>query len=428
MAEETQVDSTQIIFRSSKTVSEATLFDYLLACERGTRSLPSMMADLFEADGDFNAALFQFRENPALAGDIQIRVGTFVSPSAGWVSISGSTFPTMYATALATISSSQTAAAASATAAAASAASLSGTSSSSISLGTGSKVFTTQTGKSFGAGTHVVISSNANPTTRYMTGPVTSYSGTTLTVSVSTFAGTGTYTDWTIYVSGVKGADGAPGAAGSGSGDMLKTENLSGLASYPTARGNLGLGTAAVVDTINENNMATNSSTRPPTQASVKAYADTVAAASVTTSNAYTDTAIASRGSMTVMTQNVGTSLTAGTPTTVAFNTEALDELNGHSTSSNTSRFTSTFTGRVHVIGRVGFSSGNNGRYTLVLTKNGTEISRLDISSGSGVSQIIEINSYVSVVSTDYIELLACLGEAETTAPTKTSLTVVRVK
>jgi len=40
---------------------------------------------------------------------------------------------------------------------------------------------------------------------------------------------------------------GATGATGAGSGDMLKTENLSGLANYTTARSNLGLGSAAVL-------------------------------------------------------------------------------------------------------------------------------------------------------------------------------------
>lgn len=39
-----------------------------------------------------------------------------------------------------------------------------------------------------------------------------------------------------------RGAQGPTGPSGSGSGDMLKSENLSGLASYPTARVNLGLG------------------------------------------------------------------------------------------------------------------------------------------------------------------------------------------
>jgi hypothetical protein len=42
---------------------------------------------------------------------------------------------------------------------------------------------------------------------------------------------------------GPQGIQGETGPAGSGAGDMLKSENLSGLASYPTARANLGLGT-----------------------------------------------------------------------------------------------------------------------------------------------------------------------------------------
>lgn len=39
-----------------------------------------------------------------------------------------------------------------------------------------------------------------------------------------------------------RGAQGPTGPSGSGSGDMLKSENLSGLANYTTARSNLGLG------------------------------------------------------------------------------------------------------------------------------------------------------------------------------------------
>jgi len=41
--------------------------------------------------------------------------------------------------------------------------------------------------------------------------------------------------------------DNLTGPAGSGSGDMLKSENLSGLTNYTTARSNLGLGTAALL-------------------------------------------------------------------------------------------------------------------------------------------------------------------------------------
>ena len=46
---------------------------------------------------------------------------------------------------------------------------------------------------------------------------------------------------------GETGATGATGASGNGSGDMVKTENLSGLSNYTTARSNLGLGSAALL-------------------------------------------------------------------------------------------------------------------------------------------------------------------------------------
>jgi hypothetical protein len=88
------------------------------------------------------------------------------------------------------------------------------TSTTSLAIGTGSKVFTTQTGKDVGVGQFVLIASDADPATNYMLGQVTAYSGATLTVNVTTIGGSGTLADWTIRVSGNTGAAGATGATG----------------------------------------------------------------------------------------------------------------------------------------------------------------------------------------------------------------------
>ena len=138
---------------------------------------------------------------------------------------------------------SQSAAAASAVTAAAYGAAYKGTSASSVAIATGSKAFTTQTGKFFDVGVQVLVVSDAN-SANYMQGNVTAYSGTSLTVNVTNIGGSGTLADWTITVSGTRGATGATGATGAGSGDLLAANNLSDVAVAATARANLSLGTA----------------------------------------------------------------------------------------------------------------------------------------------------------------------------------------
>ena len=92
------------------------------------------------------------------------------------------------------------------------------TSATSLAIGTGSKVFTTQSGKDIGVGQFVLATSDADPTTNYMLGQVTAYSSTTLTVDVTVIGGSGTLADWTIRVSGSAGATGSTGATGATSG------------------------------------------------------------------------------------------------------------------------------------------------------------------------------------------------------------------
>lgn len=82
-----------------------------------------------------------------------------------------------------------------------------GASATSLAIGTGSKNFTIQTGKGFLPAMPVRVAYDAS---NYMDGTVTSYdSGTgAMVVSVSSIAGAGTYTSWTISIVGKSGADG----------------------------------------------------------------------------------------------------------------------------------------------------------------------------------------------------------------------------
>lgn len=75
---------------------------------------------------------------------------------------------------------------------------INGSSASSVLLGSGSKSFTVLAGHSWSIGTWLMIASRANPGTHWIIGQVTAYSGTSLTVSVHSFGGSGSRNDWDI--------------------------------------------------------------------------------------------------------------------------------------------------------------------------------------------------------------------------------------
>lgn len=91
-----------------------------------------------------------------------------------------------------------------------------GTSTTSLAIGTGTKTFTTQASKSFLDGLFVQVFSQANPTTNYMYGTVTSYNESTgaLEIDVSVVGGSGTLADWLIVQSGARGPQGEQGEQG----------------------------------------------------------------------------------------------------------------------------------------------------------------------------------------------------------------------
>jgi hypothetical protein len=96
-----------------------------------------------------------------------------------------------------------------------------GSSATSLTIGTGTKSFTTQTGKAWSIGQSVVIANTAAPTNR-MIGVLTAYNSGTgaATVQVTTAEGTGTFTAWTIAM-----ASGAPTAVASQAEAEAGTDN-----------------------------------------------------------------------------------------------------------------------------------------------------------------------------------------------------------
>jgi hypothetical protein len=79
------------------------------------------------------------------------------------------------------------------------------------SIGIGNKTFTVESGLAYTAGQTVVI---AYDLSNYMEGKVDSYSSTTLVVEISSAYGSGTYTLWSINLSGTPGPTGPTGAQG----------------------------------------------------------------------------------------------------------------------------------------------------------------------------------------------------------------------
>jgi len=82
---------------------------------------------------------------------------------------------------------------------------ITGTSTTSLLIGSGSKVFTTQADRQWSIGERLRAASLAD-VNNFMEGPITAYTGTTLTLAVDLTGGAGTLADWQIGISGEPGA------------------------------------------------------------------------------------------------------------------------------------------------------------------------------------------------------------------------------
>ncbi len=86
-----------------------------------------------------------------------------------------------------------------------------GTSTTSLTVGAGSKSLTTQTGKAWVVGQYISVARTSDPVATVMRGQVTGYTSGTgaLTFNCDDITGSGTFTDWTIGLSGPRGASGS---------------------------------------------------------------------------------------------------------------------------------------------------------------------------------------------------------------------------
>lgn len=198
---------------------------------------PMRLIDLPTSTSGLATAIAQATAQATLAAGS----ATGAATSASGASTSASTATTQAGIATTQAGNANTSAIAAAASAAGVGNSLLATSVTSLTIGTGSKVFTTQSGKSFQTGQYIMAVSSANPTVNYMFGDVTSYSGTTLTLDSTIVGGSGTKTDWIIAISGLQGPAGPTGASGGGSGNVVGpgSSTVGNVALYNNTSGTL---------------------------------------------------------------------------------------------------------------------------------------------------------------------------------------------
>lgn len=90
---------------------------------------------------------------------------------------------------------------------------LAATSDSEITIGTGARAFQIAANKFFSAG-HRALVQKSDDNTKWMLGSIVSYDGTTLTLTIDAVGGAGTFSDWTIGLSGLRGPQGIQGDSG----------------------------------------------------------------------------------------------------------------------------------------------------------------------------------------------------------------------
>lgn len=112
-----------------------------------------------------------------------------------------------------------------------------------------------------------------------------------------------------------------------------------------------------------------------------------------------------------ILRQTVAQSIPNNAMTALLFDTEDLDREGGHSTSSNTSRYTAQTAGYYEVSGAVGFTGNATGSRLAQINVNGTGQNGTEVGWGtvpnSGHLEIVVPSTMVYLNVGDYVELAA---------------------
>lgn len=178
-----------------------TTLDEKVTIATNKADLATSKAAATAADASATAA-----DRAAVAADKAVVVAQSPVANAAAAAVSATNAATSEATASAkaTIATTKAAEASASALSAVNAPGTNGTSATSLTIGTGSQTLTTQTGKNFTVGQKVLVARTSAPDATWMYGAIASYATATgaITVVVSTATGSGTYTDWTISLTG----------------------------------------------------------------------------------------------------------------------------------------------------------------------------------------------------------------------------------
>lgn len=122
--------------------------------------------------------------------------------------------------------------------------------------------------------------------------------------------------------------------------------------------------------------------------------------------------------------QTVAQSLTSGSYTALTLDAEDVDSANGHSTSSNTSRYTAQYAGWANVQGACAVSSSAAGRRLAKLRLNGvTDVNGSAVPIFSGITNTIKVATPLMKVFFNVGDYVETMGAQESGGALNTAVT-----